>query len=82
MGGIFSFEVGKVMNLQAKLDDTLELVDSPDIPKQIELYIAKSIKEDLNDPMILDYARWNDTYFTFVPPLPKPLKEYNFFYPS
>ena len=48
MGGIFSFEVGKVMNLQAKLDDTLELVDSPDIPKQIELYIAKSIKEDLN----------------------------------
>jgi len=79
MGGIFPFEVGKVINLQAITDNSLERVKSPDIPLQIELYIAKSIKDDLNDPMIIDYARWKDTYLTFVPPLPKPLKDYDFF---
>lgn len=79
MGGIFPFEVGKVINMQATLDDSLERVETPDIPNQIELYIAKSIKDDLNDPMIIDYAKWKDTYLTFVPPLPKPLNEYDFF---
>ena len=82
MGGIFPFEVGKVMNLQAINDDSLERVESPDIPYQIELYLAKSLKDDIIDPMIIDYARWNDTYLTFVPPLPKPLNEYDFFNPS
>jgi len=82
MGGIFPFEVGKVMNLQAINDNSLELVESSDIPNKIDLYIAKSIKNDLIDPMIIDYAKWNDTYLTFVPPLPKPLKEYDFFDPS
>ncbi len=82
MGGIFPFEVGKVINLQATSDNSLERVESPDIPHKIELYIAKSIKDDLNDPMIIDYARWNETYLTFVPPLPKPLKEYDFFVSS
>nr|QEE17466.1 hypothetical protein DSAG12_03303 [Candidatus Prometheoarchaeum syntrophicum] len=79
MGGIFPFEVGKVMNLQATTDNSLERVYSPDIPPQIELYIAKSLKNDLIDPMIIDYAKWNDIYLTFVPVLPRPLKEYDFF---
>ena len=82
MGGIFPFEVGKVINMQATLDDSLERVECSDIPHQIELYIAKSIKDELTDPMIIDYARWNKIYLTFVPPLPKPLKEYDFFDPS
>jgi len=82
MGGIFPFEVGKVMNLQAKLDDTLERVESSDVPHQIELYIAKSIKDDLIDPMIIDYAKWNDTYLIFTPPLPKPINNYDFFDPT
>ena len=82
MGGIFPFEVGKVINMQATLDDSLERVESPDIPHQIELYIAKSIKDELNDPIIIDFARWKDTYLAFVPPLPKPINEYDFFDPS
>ena len=82
MGGIFPFEVGKVINMQATLDDSLERVESSDIPRQIELYIAKSIKDELTDPMIIDYQSWKDTYLAFVPPLPKPLKEYDFFDPS
>jgi len=82
MGGIFPFEVGKVINMQATLDDSLERVESSDIPRQIELYIAKSIKDDLIDPMIIDYAEFNDVFLTFIPPLPKPLKEYDFFDPS
>ena len=82
MGGIFPFEVGKVMNLQATTDNSLERVESLDIPHQIELYIAKSLKDDLNDPMIIDFARWNDTYLVFIPPLPKLLENYNFFDPS
>ena len=82
MGGIFPFEVGKVMNLQATNDNSLIRVETPEVPHQIELYIAKSIKDELTDPMIIDYAKWNETYLTFVPPLPKPLKEYDFFDPS
>jgi len=82
MGGIFPFEVGKVMNLQATTDNSLERVYSLDIPPQIELFIAKSLKDDLINPMIIDYARWNDTYLAFIPPIPKPLKEYDFFDPS
>ena len=81
MGGIFPFEVGKVINMQSTLDDSLERVESSDIPRQIELYIAKSIKDELTDPMIIDYARWKDTYLVFIPPLPKPLKEYDFYDP-
>ena len=70
------------MNLQATTDDSLERINSPDIPPQIELYIAKSLKDDLIDPMIIDYTKCNDIYLTFVPVLPKLLREYNFFDPS
>jgi len=82
MGGIFPFEVGKVINMQATLDDSLERVESLDIPHQIELFIAKSIKGELTDPMIIDFASWNEIFLAFIPPLPKPLKEYDFFDPS
>jgi hypothetical protein len=82
MGGIFPFEVGKVINMQATNDDSLLRVETPDIPHQIELYVAKSIMDELSDPMIIDYARWKDTYLAFVPPLPKSLKKYDFFDPS
>lgn len=65
--------------LQCKEDDTVMLLKFANLPDDVEIFVEKSILEDLVDPVILDVAESEKVDLLFIPPLPRPLSEYKFY---
>ena len=64
---------------QARQDDSLEEIDSKDLPDLIALFIESKILGDLPDPLILDYAEYDTIKFPFIPAIPRNLSDYDFY---
>ena len=79
MGSVFPFELCKVEMEWAQNDEEMQNIKSPDIPKEINVYVEKSIVNTLPNPIVIDFIEKGDIQFVFIPPLPLPLHEYNFF---
>ena len=79
MGSVFPFELCKVEMEWAQKDEELHIIESPDIPKEIHVYVENNIADTLPDPIIVDFIEKGDIQFVFIPPIPLPLHEYSFY---
>jgi len=84
MGETFPFEVGLISHGEAKKDKDLLSIRSSDIPECINVFVEKSILKDLEFydekyPLIIDYIELGNISQIFIPMIPLPLDEYDFF---
>jgi hypothetical protein len=75
----FPFQVLKYDNDQARNNPTLTKVEDPSIPPNIEIYLGKELFGGFVEPLIIDYLEVNGTDFPYIPPIPRPLAEYDFY---
>ncbi len=60
-------------------DHSLTPIHLESLPSEIELWLEKDCIEYLPDPVIVDYQRTDKIELTFIPPLPRPMEEYDFY---
>jgi hypothetical protein len=84
MGETFPFEIG-VIPFEIAVDDS-ELVQltSSEIPEFLRVFAEKKIVSDLdfydeNYPLIIDYVESRNISQVFIPVIPLPLEEYDFY---
>ena len=63
-------------------DETLIRIIHADIPDWIPLFVEKTVLNTFPEMIVVDHASTEKLEFSFIPPLPKNLSEYNFYSPS
>lgn len=79
MGQAFPFEVGKIMKSELFKYGIFTEIVSEDIPPIIKLYVESEIVTELPDPCILDYVENEHVSLSFIPIIPLPLEQYQFY---
>ncbi|WP_371805283.1 hypothetical protein [Candidatus Lokiarchaeum ossiferum] len=59
-------------------DNSLEQLSDGEMQRRIPLFVEKNIIDTLPDVVIIDHVSTDKLEFSFIPPLPKRLKDYNF----
>jgi hypothetical protein len=57
-------------------------IQTKNIPSDLYVLVEEGIVDDLANPTIIDYVKEGDFELTYIPPVPRPLKEYVFYSPS
>ncbi len=76
---MFPYEVGIVKRSFVENDETMQKIQTPNIPNGIELWVEIDLFQGVKDPVILDYMTLGEIEFPFSPPVPKPMEKYDFF---
>lgn len=78
-GMFFPFEIGLIVKEQVENDFTLEIANNIKCPHGFPVYIDKNIKATLPDLTIIDFQTLKEIELLFIPPILKPMQEYQFF---
>ena len=84
MGETFPFEIGIISYDFASNDSELIQLSSPDFPSFMRVFVEKKIVSDLefydeNYPLIIDFVEHGNVAQIFIPVIPLPLDEYDFY---
>jgi hypothetical protein len=77
-GTTFPFDIAKIPLWRVAEDPTVVLYEiEGTLP--FPIFLDKKVVGTLPDPFILDFIEVEDFQYAFVPPIPRPLKTYDFF---
>lgn len=79
MGQAFPFEVGKVVKSELSKYGIFTQIQGNDIHPMVQLYVETEIISELPDPCILDYIENEHVSLSFIPIIPLPFDQYQFY---